>query len=201
MSAWIISWIGVVLLLILWWDLYMWTPGIALLATGYVLIQQGSDNWLVTLLGIALVPVVGGLALSFGFVRARIRSPSVLKPPVVIRLLVTLILGVAVPLLPVAQVLPYVPEPLQDLTALRLLAYLALLGLILLSLAELSVFKGFGFLLLLLATNILLQSAYGELPSFMLLVNVLELCTILLLSRQTLRLPMWLSWHREGSSA
>ncbi len=201
MSPWVLSWIGVVLLLILWWDLYALTPGLLLLATGYVLTQHGGGAWLADLLGIALVPVLGSVALSFGFVRAGVHVPATWKPPGVTRLLSALTILAAASLLPLEKLLPYVPDPVQNLTALRLLAYLVFSGLAYLSLAELPVFMGFGFLWLLLATNILLQSAYGELTSFMLLVNILELCTILLLSRQALRLPMWLSWHRAGASA
>ena len=200
MSAWVISWIGAVLLLILLWDLYVLTPGILLLATGYVLLPHGGDNWFAELLGIALVPVLGGMALSFGFVRGRVRVPVALKPPIVTRILAVLTILATASFLPLGRVLPYVPEALQNLTALRLLACLVLSGLAFLSLTELSVFKGFGLLLLLLTVNILIQSAYGEPTSFMLLVNILEFCAILLLSRQVLRLPMWLSWHQEEAS-
>ena len=201
MSPWVISWIGAVLLLILWWDLHVLTPGLLLLAIGYVLTQHGGGTWFADLLGIALVPVLGGVALSFGFVRARVRAPAALKPPVLTRLLAALTILAAASLLPLERLLPYAPDPLQNLTTLRLLAYLVFSGLAYLSLAELPVFMSFGFLWLLLAANILIQSAYGELTSLMLLVNILELCTILLLSRQALRLPMWLSWHQEGASA
>ncbi len=201
MSAWVVVWIGAVLVLILWWDLYALTPGILLLATGYVLTQHGGDDWATELFGIALVPVLGGVALSLGFVRARVRAPAVLKPPVVTRLLAALTISAAASLLPLERLLPYVPADLQNPTTLRLLAYLIFSGLAYLSLAELPIFMGFGFLLLLLTANILIQSAYGELPSFLLLANMLELCTVLLLSRQALRLPLWLSRRQEEAAS
>ncbi len=202
MSVWLILWIGVVLLLILWWDLYAVSPGLLLLAAGYVWMQPGSsEERFMDLSGIALAPVLGAVALSFGFVRARVRIPATLKPPVVMRFLAALTIWAAASLLPLERLLPYVPAAVQNLAALRLLAYLVFASLAYLSLAELPVFTGFGFLLLLLTANILIQSAYGELTSFMLLVNILELGTVLLLSRQALRLPMWLSWHQSGTAA
>ena len=197
MSVWSILWIGAVLFLILWWELKVLVPGILLLATVYVLTQQGGGDWFITLLGVALVPVLGGVALALGFFRIRFETLADSKPPLATRLLAVFGVAAAAGFLPLGKLQVYLPEALLSPTSLRLLVFLVFSGVAFLGLAELPVFKGFGFLLLLLAGNIIMQNAYGNSTSFMLLVNVLELCTILLLSRQALRLPMWLSWRQR----
>lgn len=201
MSIWLFLWIATVFTLILWWDLIALTPGLLLLATGFVLIQLGANGWFKELLGIALVPVLGGVALSFGFVMIRFRTLAIHKPPLFTRIFTVLAIIASATFLPLERLLPFFPEPLHDLSVLRMLTLLALSGLAFLSLAELTVFKGFGFLLLVLTTNIVFRSAYGELDPFMLLANVMELFALLLLTRESLRLPMWLSWQQEEAQA
>ncbi len=185
------------LFLILWWELKVLVPGLLLLATVYVLTQQGGGDWYITLLGVALVPVLGGFAISFGFFRVRIEALAGSKPPIATRLLAVLGVTAAAGFLPLGKLQMYLPEALLSPISLRLLAFLVFSGVAFLGLSELPVFKGFGFLLLLLASNIIMQDAYGDSASFMLLVNVLEILTVLLLSRQALRLPMWLSWRQR----
>lgn len=201
MSIWLILWIGIVFVLILWWDLYALTPGLLMLAIGYVLMQQGESGWFKELLGVALAPVLGGVSFTFGFAIIRFKTGAMHKPPFLTRLVTVLAILATAIFFPLESLFPFLPGAFHNLAALRMLTVLAFLGLAFLGLAEMTVFKGFGFLLLLLTTNIVIQGIYGDLDSFMLLANIMELGALLLLTIEALRHPMWLGRQQEGLRA
>lgn len=200
MSGMLLVWLGTLLILLLWWEIRAMPPAILLLSVLFIFNTWESGDRMSALLGLATAPVLGGLALTLGFRHVQAATIRSLAPAMTVRALAGLALFCSVFLLPLDRLVPYLPETAQHVTFLRLLVSLALTGFVFLGLAELPVTRGFGLVLLLLAINIPMAIAYGALIPFMLLVNTLEVGALVLLARQSLRLPMWLAWHEREAA-
>lgn len=191
MASWLILTLCLVVLV---WDLRVIVPGLILIAVGFVAFLPGVQaRHMVDLVGIALVPVIGGMVYGVG----NLRQVSRLKPPWTLRILGALALLLAPWLLQDTSILPFLPAPLQELAVLRMMFRLLLAGGLFLSLAEAPVYFGYGLLLLILLVNALVFLTYDGTAALLFLLNLLELATILALGQQALRFPLWLSVQRE----
>lgn len=193
-------WSLALLLLILFWDLRILAPGFSLAALGLVLILTYEQGTAATdLAGIALGPVLGSLAFAMGYLSLSPRQYMHPRPPLFMRMLAVTGTALAASTSPLHRVLPYMPDLLQDPGRTRMLLLLLLASLAFLSLAEAPIYFGFGFLMLVLLVNVLVYSAYGETRGLMLLLNVLQLATLLVLGHQALRIPLWISQQPSES--
>ncbi len=181
--------------MVLVWDLRIIVPALILIATGFVAflpnLQMGH---LPDLVGIALVPAVGGIVCSIGSFGLAPRF----KPALAFRIVGTLVILLVPGLMPGAKILPFLPESMQELAILHMMLRLVLAGGLFLSLAESPLHFGFGVLLIVLVVNALVLGTYEGTTALLFLLNLMELAMLLALGHQTLRFPLWLSTHEEA---